>query len=128
VNVIQCLAYPKIVKVDYFLNDFELKYQESIRKIIPQLMQLDLDQRASAVSLALPKDWRDSEGKPYEVRLKAYNEATYIRQANCLNSSYKEGDKIYYFEQQATTGYDKGYALFRKEKLIAIIIIESIKV
>ena len=127
-GVVQCLSYPKIVKTDYYLNDSEIKYPEQIRKIVPQLMRLDLIQRVDAISLVLPKDWRDSEGKPYEVRLQAYNETTFIQQANCLVSHYKEGDRIYYFEQPETGSYDKGYALFRKKKLIAIIVTEGIRV
>ncbi len=127
-DVVLCSAYPKIIKSEYYLEDSEIKYPEQIRKVVPHLMRLDLVQKIDAIGMVLPKDWHDSEGKPYEVRLQAYNDTAYIHQANCINTLYKDGDKIYYFEQPETGSYDKGYALFRKKKLIAIVVTEGIRI
>jgi hypothetical protein len=91
-------------------------------------MRLDLNSKIEAISLEFPKDWKESEGVSYEIRLSEYNHSLFSRQASCLVNYYKEGDRLFRFEQQPKGSYSEGYALFRNKELIAIVITGGIQI
>lgn len=127
-NVVQCSLYPDIQMITYYFSRTDIKHPEKMRRVIPALMRLDLSTKIEALSLALPEDWNDEdEGIPYEVRLSAYNRSFFSRQATCLVENYKSGDKLYRFEQPPEDSHDEGYALFRNDSLIAIVITGGVK-
>jgi hypothetical protein len=127
-NVIQCELYPKLQKIEFFLAETDIKHPEEMRRVIPALMRLDLNSKIEAISLEFPKDWKESEGVSYEIRLSEYNHSLFSRQASCLVNYYKEGDRLFRFEQQPKGSYSEGYALFRNKELIAIVITGGIQI
>lgn len=127
-DVVQCSQFPKTQKIEYYLKDSDLKYPDEMRKIIPTLMRLDLNEKINAISLVLPKDWKESKGLPYEMQLSAYNESSYARQASCLVNFFEVGDKLFRFEMQPKGSYEEGYVLFRSQKLIAIVVTGGIQI
>jgi hypothetical protein len=127
-EVVQCSQFPEIQKIEYYLKNSDIKHPEEMRRVIPALMRLDLNEKINAISLVLPKDWRDSEGLPYEMQLSAYNESNYSLQASCLVKYFEVGDNLFRFEKEPTGSYEEGYALFRNKKLIVIVITGGIAI
>lgn len=127
-DVVQCSHFPEIQKIEFYLKNSDIKNPEEMRRVIPALMRLDLNEKINAISLVLPKDWRESEGLPYEIQLSAYNESNYSRQASCLVKYFEVGDNLFRFEKKPTGSYEEGYALFRNKKLILIVVTGAIAI
>ena len=126
-NVVDC-RYGQSEK-SFYLKDSELKYPERIRKVVLDLLKMDLMEKIDAIGFVFPEDLDDTEGEMYELQLKSYSESRFLKQASCLVKHYKEGDKVYFFEQDHNLdSYYIGYALMRDSNLIVIVVTGGLQI
>lgn len=127
-EVVLCQNYPELVTTTYFWKEPEVEYPVEMAEVLLQLMEMDLGSKRNAIDFEFPSTWKGSEIESVIARFNEYRDSHFSRQAECLLEHYQSGDRLHYFSQKPKGSYAKGYALYRDERVVAVVITDGITI
>lgn len=109
----------------YKISEYKFSEERTLEQAIVTLLEFDIKAKREILDWKIPNDWNPKNEDDFANVLRRYDDGYHVKHAKCLLNKFQPNDKIREFEVNFSVHYQKGFALLRNGKIVAIAVLDD---